>query len=165
MRGVLSEPGRVLTDQMMGMLPGEIRYRLTRVESGPGWDGSARVATPPQGRRGVRDQCSGHRARQADITVNCLAPGLTGTPLLRSEPPEVLERLLQAQPMGTIGSPADVAHAAPWSARPRGRSQALYVCGGKSSRTPIGGILSHDVHCAASVTDSTAARTAPSTSA
>lgn len=69
------------------------------------------------------------------ITVNCLAPGLIDTPLLRSEPPEVLERLLQAQPMGTIGSPTDVAHAARFLASPAARAitgQVLYVCGGKS---------------------------------
>ncbi len=69
------------------------------------------------------------------ITVNCLAPGLIDTPLLRSEPAEVMERLLQAQPMGTLGSPADVAHAARFLASPAARAitgQVLYVCGGKS---------------------------------
>jgi NAD(P)-dependent dehydrogenase (short-subunit alcohol dehydrogenase family) len=69
------------------------------------------------------------------ITVNCLAPGLIDTPLLRSEPAEVMQRLLQAQPMGTLGSPADVAHAARFLASPAARAitgQVLYVCGGKS---------------------------------
>lgn len=70
-----------------------------------------------------------------DITVNCLAPGLIDTPLLRSEPAEVMERLLRSQPMGVIGDPADVAHAARFLATPRARAitgQVLYVCGGKS---------------------------------
>ena len=69
------------------------------------------------------------------ITVNCLAPGLIDTPLLRAEPPEVMERLLKAQPMGTLGAPADVAHAARFLASPAARAvtgQVLYVCGGKS---------------------------------
>jgi NAD(P)-dependent dehydrogenase (short-subunit alcohol dehydrogenase family) len=69
------------------------------------------------------------------ITVNCLAPGLIDTPLLRAEPPEVMERLLKAQPMGTLGSPADVAHAARFLAGPTARAvtgQVLYICGGKS---------------------------------
>jgi NAD(P)-dependent dehydrogenase (short-subunit alcohol dehydrogenase family) len=69
------------------------------------------------------------------ITVNCVAPGLIDTPLLRAEPPEVMERLLKAQPMGTLGSPADVAHAARFFAGPTARAitgQVLYVCGGKS---------------------------------
>src|SRR6185312_14996527 len=67
------------------------------------------------------------------ITVNCLAPGLIDTPLLGAEPPEVMERLLKAQPMGTLGSPADVAHAARFLAGPTARAvtgQVLYVCGG-----------------------------------
>lgn len=69
------------------------------------------------------------------ITVNCVAPGLIDTPLLQAEPPEVMERLLTAQPMGTLGSPADVAHAARFLASPAARAitgQVLYVCGGKS---------------------------------
>jgi NAD(P)-dependent dehydrogenase (short-subunit alcohol dehydrogenase family) len=69
------------------------------------------------------------------ITVNCLAPGLIDTPLLRAEPPEVMERLLKAQPMGTLGAPADVAHAARFLASPTARAvtgQVLYICGGKS---------------------------------
>lgn len=69
------------------------------------------------------------------ITVNCLAPGLIDTPLLAAEPEDVMQRLLQAQPTGTIGSPAHVAHAAGFLASPRARAitgQILYVCGGKS---------------------------------
>ncbi|MGY4785394.1 SDR family NAD(P)-dependent oxidoreductase [Rhodococcus opacus] len=69
------------------------------------------------------------------ITVNCLAPGLIDTPLLRREPPEVMDRLLQAQPMGTLGAAEDVAWAAHYFAGPAARAvtgQVLYVCGGKS---------------------------------
>ena len=69
------------------------------------------------------------------ITVNCLAPGLIDTPLLRSEPAEVMERLLRAQPMGVLGAPADVAHAARFLATPQARAitgEVLYICGGKS---------------------------------
>jgi NAD(P)-dependent dehydrogenase (short-subunit alcohol dehydrogenase family) len=69
------------------------------------------------------------------ITVNCLAPGLIDTPSLRNEPPEVLERLLQAQPMGSLGLPADVAWAARFFAGPGAQAitgQVLYVCGGRS---------------------------------
>ncbi|MGY4647226.1 SDR family NAD(P)-dependent oxidoreductase [Mycobacterium sp. URHB0021] len=69
------------------------------------------------------------------ITVNCVAPGLIDTPLLRSEPAEVMARLLRAQPTGTLGSPADVAHAARFLASGGAAAitgQVLYVCGGKS---------------------------------
>ncbi|MDJ0420243.1 SDR family NAD(P)-dependent oxidoreductase [Rhodococcus opacus] len=70
-----------------------------------------------------------------EITVNCIAPGLIDTPLLRAEPPEVMERLMQAQPTGTIGTAHDVAWATRYFVAPATRSvtgQVLYVCGGKS---------------------------------
>jgi NAD(P)-dependent dehydrogenase (short-subunit alcohol dehydrogenase family) len=70
-----------------------------------------------------------------DITVNCLAPGLIDTPLLRREPPEVMARLMQAQPMGILGDAEDVAWAARYFAGPASAcvtGQVLYVCGGKS---------------------------------
>ncbi|WP_221633968.1 SDR family NAD(P)-dependent oxidoreductase [Nocardioides luti] len=76
------------------------------------------------------------------ITVNCVAPGLIDTPLLRSEPTEVLERLAQSQPSGTIGRAEDVAWAASFLAGAGARQvtgQVLYVCGGKSvyARPPV----------------------------
>lgn len=69
------------------------------------------------------------------VTVNAIAPGLIDTPLIRSETPEVMARLLEAQPSGRIGSPGDVAWAAAYFAGPAAASttgQLLYVCGGKS---------------------------------
>ena len=69
------------------------------------------------------------------ITVNCIAPGLIDTPLLQAEPPEVMDRLLRAQPTGVIGSSEDVAWAAQFFAGIAAGSitgQVLYVCGGKS---------------------------------
>jgi NAD(P)-dependent dehydrogenase (short-subunit alcohol dehydrogenase family) len=69
------------------------------------------------------------------ITVNAIAPGLIDTPLLRAEPPSVMDKLLAAQPTGTIGEPADVAWAVLYFAGPAAAhvtGQLLYVCGGKS---------------------------------
>jgi Dehydrogenases with different specificities (related to short-chain alcohol dehydrogenases) len=69
------------------------------------------------------------------ITVNAIAPGLIDTPLLQAEPPDVMAKLLAAQPTGTIGSPEDVAWAVAYFAGPGARAvtgQLLYVCGGKS---------------------------------
>lgn len=69
------------------------------------------------------------------ITVNCLAPGLIDTPLLRREPQDVMDRLLHAQPMGSLGAASDVAWAAQFFADPGNHAvtgQVLYVCGGKS---------------------------------
>jgi 3-oxoacyl-[acyl-carrier protein] reductase len=69
------------------------------------------------------------------VTVNAVAPGLVDTPLLRAEPPEVMAKLMAAQPTGTLGAPEDVAWAVSWFASPAARAvtgQVLYVCGGKS---------------------------------
>ncbi|MEU1802719.1 SDR family NAD(P)-dependent oxidoreductase [Streptomyces sp. NPDC019937] len=72
------------------------------------------------------------------ITVNAVAPGLIDTPLIRNETPEVLAKLLAAQPTGVIGRPEDVAWAVSYFAGPASASttgQVLYVCGGKSLYT------------------------------
>lgn len=69
------------------------------------------------------------------IRVNCLAPGLIDTPLLRAEPDTVIDRLRAAQPSQTLGTPADVAWAALFLGSERSASvtgQVIYVCGGKS---------------------------------
>jgi NAD(P)-dependent dehydrogenase (short-subunit alcohol dehydrogenase family) len=72
------------------------------------------------------------------VTVNAIAPGLIDTPLIRNETPEVMERLLAAQPTGVIGTPEDVGWAVSYFAGSAGASttgQVLYVCGGKSLYT------------------------------
>lgn len=69
------------------------------------------------------------------ISVNCVAPGLIDTPLVRREPQETLDRLLKAQPNGRMGAPEDVAGGVALFAemtRPVVTGQVLYVCGGKS---------------------------------
>lgn len=69
------------------------------------------------------------------ITVNCIAPGLIDTPLVRALPQEMRDKLMAAQPTGTLGTPDDVAWAARYLTSPAARSvtgQVLYVCGGKS---------------------------------
>ncbi|MFC5728928.1 MULTISPECIES: SDR family NAD(P)-dependent oxidoreductase [Nocardioides] len=99
-----------------------------------GWFGQVAYASSKGGVVSATRSLAIELARHG-ITVNCLAPGLIDTPLVRSEPPEVLERLLRAQPMGTLGEPEDVANAARFLASDRARAvtgQLLYVCGGKS---------------------------------
>ncbi|MDE3077438.1 MAG: glucose 1-dehydrogenase [Chloroflexota bacterium] len=70
------------------------------------------------------------------ITANAIAPGQIETPLTYKEnPPEVIERLLKAQPTGRFGTPEDVAWAALFFASDSAgyiTGQTLYVCGGKS---------------------------------
>jgi NAD(P)-dependent dehydrogenase (short-subunit alcohol dehydrogenase family) len=48
-----------------------------------------------------------------NIRVNCICPGPTDTPLLRaSRPPDVLKAFAEAQPIGRLGSPGEIAAAA-----------------------------------------------------
>ena len=117
---------------MIGQRPGRIINIASRAWLG--WYGQVAYAASKGGvvsaTRSLAIEVARHR-----ITVNCIAPGLVDTPLLRSEPPEVLERLMQAQPSGTIGSPQDVAWASLYLASPAAQAitgQVLYVCGGKS---------------------------------
>jgi NAD(P)-dependent dehydrogenase (short-subunit alcohol dehydrogenase family) len=48
-----------------------------------------------------------------DIRVNCICPGPTDTPLLRaSRTPEALQAFMEAQPIGRLGNPEEIAAAA-----------------------------------------------------
>jgi NAD(P)-dependent dehydrogenase (short-subunit alcohol dehydrogenase family) len=99
-----------------------------------GWWGQVAYASAKGGVVSATRSLAIELARH-DIRVNCIAPGLIDTPLLRAEPEAVMDKLLQAQPMGCIGSPADVAWAAAFLAGPASAGvtgQVLYVCGGKS---------------------------------
>lgn len=44
-----------------------------------------------------------------DITINCIAPGATRTPILADVPPALLEQIRQAIPLGRIAEVADIA--------------------------------------------------------
>lgn len=70
-----------------------------------------------------------------NVSVNAVAPGLIDTPMTRQLAPEVLEKLIEAQPTRTMGTPDDVAHAVAFLASPETRfitGQTIYVDGGKS---------------------------------
>lgn len=69
------------------------------------------------------------------INVNAVAPGLIDTPMVRSLPDHVRERLIQAQPTKQMGTPADIAAAVSFLASGEANfitGQVLHVCGGKS---------------------------------
>ena len=80
------------------------------------------------------------------ITVNCVAPGLIDSPMLRHVPQHVYDNVLAAQPSGTVGTAADVAHLVRFLVDDRAGAvtgQVLYACGGKSlfampARRPVG---------------------------
>lgn len=69
------------------------------------------------------------------ITVNCIAPGLIDTPLIRGLRADVQENLIKAQPTPIIGTPADIANAVAFLGAEDARyitGQVLHVDGGKS---------------------------------
>jgi 3-oxoacyl-[acyl-carrier protein] reductase len=69
------------------------------------------------------------------INVNAVAPGLIDTPMVRSLPEHVRERLIQAQPTRKMGRPEDVAAAVAFLTSDEAQfitGQVLNVCGGKS---------------------------------
>jgi NAD(P)-dependent dehydrogenase (short-subunit alcohol dehydrogenase family) len=73
-----------------------------------------------------------------NITVNCIAPGLIDTPLIRSLRPDVQERLIKAQPTPIIGQPYDVAYTTLFLVAEEARyitGQIIHVDGGKSLGT------------------------------
>jgi NAD(P)-dependent dehydrogenase (short-subunit alcohol dehydrogenase family) len=70
-----------------------------------------------------------------NVLVNAIAPGLIDTPLSQSLPPEVLQKLIQAQPTKTIGKPEDIANAVSFLVSEKTQfitGQVIYVDGGKS---------------------------------
>ena len=70
-----------------------------------------------------------------NVLVNSVAPGLIDTPLTRSLEPDVLKKLIEAQPTKTIGKPEDVANAVAFLVSEKTQfitGQVIYVDGGKS---------------------------------
>ncbi|MHB1419004.1 MAG: SDR family NAD(P)-dependent oxidoreductase [Bacillota bacterium] len=72
------------------------------------------------------------------VTVNCIAPGLIDTPLIRKLRKEVQESLVKAQPTPMIGQPYDIAYTTLFLASDEARyitGQVIHVDGGKSLAT------------------------------
>jgi NAD(P)-dependent dehydrogenase (short-subunit alcohol dehydrogenase family) len=70
-----------------------------------------------------------------NITVNCIAPGLIDTPLIRSLRPDVQERLIKSQPTPYIGQTHDVAYLTLFLVSEGARyitGQVIHIDGGKS---------------------------------
>jgi NAD(P)-dependent dehydrogenase (short-subunit alcohol dehydrogenase family) len=70
-----------------------------------------------------------------NVLVNAIAPGLIDTPLTQGLREDVLEKLINAQPTKSIGSPENIAHAVSFLGSYNTKfitGQTLYVDGGKS---------------------------------
>ena len=74
------------------------------------------------------------------VTVNCIAPGFIDTPMTRSMPPNIVERLIDAIPVGRSGTVDDIsALVAYLIGRESGyiTGQTIVSCGGRSITDPI----------------------------
>jgi NAD(P)-dependent dehydrogenase (short-subunit alcohol dehydrogenase family) len=70
-----------------------------------------------------------------NVCVNAIAPGLIDTPLTQKLDAAVLQKLIDAQPTKSMGSPTDVANAVAFLASEKTgfiTGQTIYVDGGKS---------------------------------
>lgn len=71
-----------------------------------------------------------------NVTANTVCPGMVETAMGRGQnPPEIMERLMKAQPMGRLGRPEEIAWAVLFFASEEAwyvTGQTLFVCGGKS---------------------------------
>jgi len=68
-----------------------------------------------------------------NVTVNCVCPGPTDTPLLHAVPQKYLDAFVKAIPMRRFGKPAEIADAVLFFAGPRSdyvTGQVLSVSGG-----------------------------------
>ncbi|MBK7128544.1 MAG: SDR family oxidoreductase [Crocinitomicaceae bacterium] len=69
------------------------------------------------------------------ILVNAIAPGLIDTPLTQKLPADVQEKLIEAQPTKSMGTPEDIAQAVAFLCDDKTKfitGQTIYVDGGKS---------------------------------
>lgn len=71
-----------------------------------------------------------------NVTANAVCPGMVETSMGRGQnPPELMQRLMKAQPMGRLGRPEEIAWAVSYFASDEASyvtGQTLFVCGGKS---------------------------------
>ncbi|MCH7525270.1 MAG: SDR family oxidoreductase [Bacteroidetes bacterium] len=69
------------------------------------------------------------------VLVNAIAPGLIDTPLTQKLPQDIQEKLIQAQPIKSIGQPEDIANVVAFLSDDSTQfitGQTIYVDGGKS---------------------------------
>jgi 2-hydroxycyclohexanecarboxyl-CoA dehydrogenase len=109
------------------MVEGSIKGRIINIASDAGRVGSSGEAVYAGAKGGViafTKSLAREMARH-EITVNCVCPGPTDTPLFRSQPEKMQQALVRAIPLRRLGDPADVAGAVVYFAS----DEAAYVTG------------------------------------
>jgi 3-oxoacyl-[acyl-carrier protein] reductase len=69
------------------------------------------------------------------VRANAVAPGLTATEMVETIPSEVLERMIDAIPLGRMGEPSEIADVVAWLCSPESSyvtGQVVVVGGGRS---------------------------------
>lgn len=69
------------------------------------------------------------------VNVNCIAPGPMNTPMVKTIPQDVFDRMLKSIPLGRIGEPLDIANAVLFLVSDEAAfitGQTIFVCGGRS---------------------------------
>ena len=85
--------------------------------------------------RSLALQCAPH-----GITVNCVAPGFIDTPMSRSMPPHIVQRVVDSIPVGRAGTVDDVGALISFLVAEESgyvTGQTILSCGGRSISEPI----------------------------
>jgi len=74
------------------------------------------------------------------VTLNCIAPGFIDTPMSRSMPPDVVDRVIRSIPVGRAGTVDDVGALVSFLAGEDSgyiTGQTILTCGGRSISEPV----------------------------
>jgi 2-hydroxycyclohexanecarboxyl-CoA dehydrogenase len=122
---------RALLPQMLERKSG----RIVNVSSDAGRVGSLGETVYSGAKAGLIGFTKGlaREAARFNVTVNCVCPGPTDTPLLAAVPEKILDAFIKAIPMRRFGKPSEVADAILFFASPQSdyiTGQVLSVSGG-----------------------------------
>ncbi len=105
---------------------------ISSVNGLKGQFGQANYSAAKAGMLGFTKALAAEGAR-AGVTVNAVAPGYTGTPMVQKIKPEILEAIKQEVPMKRLAEPAEIAEAVWYLASPAGAyitGETLSINGG-----------------------------------
>jgi len=102
-----------------------------------GVKGNIGIANYSASKAGIESltKCTALELAKYNINVNCIAPGLIDTDLLRTTPKGYLDNLLKRVPLGKMGKPIDIGNCVLFLVSEDScyiTGQTIYVCGGLS---------------------------------